>query len=440
MPQLLRNINGIIEAFERYARTEGDCKVLTRGELKRLLEQEFADVIVKPHDPATVDEVLRLLDEDNTGTVEFKEFLVLVFKVAQACFKTLSESPGGACGPQEPGSHTPGVSKELEGQRSGSEVGRTGGGQQQEGSSRGPREQASGGQAGLATRTQGQDFSSTQGSGRHRQAESQRQEGGHVEQTQRVGGAKSHQARGRASEGQVQTRGLEGESVTATGTQTQTGTTQTVEQDRSQQGGSTTGHAGTREQGQTQTQSGHSQRWTQVTNYEAGKPVQGGQVQTDPNTLTGGQDGSSTQPEGSMAGGQGQSWSTEVHREWVDDHSRETVFPTPQDQGGANTLTGGQDGSSTQPEGSVAGGQGQSWSTEVHREWVDDHSRETVFPTPQDQGGANTLTGGQDGSSTQPEGSVARGQGQSWSTEVHCEWVDDHLKNTVSPPQDQGGL
>uniref|UniRef100_A0A8D0E8G3 Protein S100 n=1 Tax=Salvator merianae TaxID=96440 RepID=A0A8D0E8G3_SALMN len=83
MPQLLGNIDSIICAFNKYAKDDGDCATLSKGELKQLIQKEFADVIV------TIDTVLQLLDQDCDGKVDFEEFTVLVFKVAKACYKKL---------------------------------------------------------------------------------------------------------------------------------------------------------------------------------------------------------------------------------------------------------------------------------------------------------------------------------------------------------------
>lgn len=46
MSHLLRNIRSIICIFEKYAKDDGDCSTLSKGELKQLIQTEFADVIV----------------------------------------------------------------------------------------------------------------------------------------------------------------------------------------------------------------------------------------------------------------------------------------------------------------------------------------------------------------------------------------------------------
>eukprot|EP00069_Balaena_mysticetus_P007206 bmy_19018T0 len=338
----------------------------------------------KPHDPATVDEVLHPLDEDDTGTVEFKEFLVLVFKVAQACFKTLRESPEGACGSQESGSGTPAASQEPgEGQRSGTAVGRAEKRQGHAGRSSTQSEQASRGQGGPGSQTPGQDISSAQPadaskgpcgadpeSARRQESSDQREAGGEAVTdqgtdrahrtsgtvtgtipqtqtgaTQTVEQDRSHQTgsasiqprestcgQTRETETHGQDRHQTSQVVTRGHIQTQGGATQDVEQERSQ----TASHIGAREQSQTQRQSGSGQRWTQVINYEAGETVLGGQAQTGASTVTGGQDRSCTHPPCSVTGGQGESEPTVVKQEWVDDHTRETVIQR-QDQGSLHT-------------------------------------------------------------------------------------------------------
>lgn len=178
----------------------------------------------KPHDPETVDEVLCLLDEDNTGTVEFKEFLVLVFKVARACFKTLNESPKDACLSDKSVS-----SKELEqGQRSGAEVAKDGAAQPCEDSSYEQRDQAPRGQDKVRTHTQNQHSYSTQVSSLDRQAESQTQEmisqetqvTGQVEQTPRI--EDKNWTRQKRSERQPQISQQTDEITTGSTSQTQT--------------------------------------------------------------------------------------------------------------------------------------------------------------------------------------------------------------------------
>ncbi|NWX05002.1 CRNN protein, partial [Caloenas nicobarica] len=116
MAQLQENANSIISAFYTCTRSDGNCRPLSREELKLLLEQEFADVMENPQDPKTIKKVLCFLDDDSNCRVDFNELLSLVFHVAKACYKPPQQHQareddqeltvqGKAGGEQLPGPH-----------------------------------------------------------------------------------------------------------------------------------------------------------------------------------------------------------------------------------------------------------------------------------------------------------------------------------------------
>ncbi|XP_071369019.1 protein S100-A1-like [Centroberyx affinis] len=74
----------LIKAFHKYSSKEGDNATLTKGELNDLLKAELKDMLPKG-DPARVDKVFKDLDADQSGTVDFNEYIVLVAALTTIC-------------------------------------------------------------------------------------------------------------------------------------------------------------------------------------------------------------------------------------------------------------------------------------------------------------------------------------------------------------------
>ncbi|XP_012783512.2 repetin [Ochotona princeps] len=89
MAELLNSILNVTKVFQKYAQENGDCASLCKKELKQLLYAEFGDILRRPNDPQTVDNILNLLDQDRNGQVDFHEYLLLVFQLAEACHRKL---------------------------------------------------------------------------------------------------------------------------------------------------------------------------------------------------------------------------------------------------------------------------------------------------------------------------------------------------------------
>ncbi|XP_027009079.1 protein S100-A10b [Tachysurus fulvidraco] len=82
---LERAMETLITVFHRYAGKEGNSTTLSRKELRQLMESELSTFLKSQKDPATVDKIMKDLDTNGDGEVNFEEFVSLVVGLSIAC-------------------------------------------------------------------------------------------------------------------------------------------------------------------------------------------------------------------------------------------------------------------------------------------------------------------------------------------------------------------
>ncbi|XP_051949051.1 protein S100-A1-like [Xyrauchen texanus] len=83
--ELEKAMESLIMVFHQYAGKEGSPGTLTRRELRTLMENELAGFLKSQKDPTTIDRIMRDLDANGDGEVNFEEFVSLVLGLSIAC-------------------------------------------------------------------------------------------------------------------------------------------------------------------------------------------------------------------------------------------------------------------------------------------------------------------------------------------------------------------
>ncbi|TKS88344.1 protein S100-A1 [Larimichthys crocea] len=85
MPSELEGaMESLIKVFHRYASKDGRG-TLNRRELRELMENELSNFLKSQKDPAAVDKIMKDLDTNGDGQVDFEEFVSLVVGLSIAC-------------------------------------------------------------------------------------------------------------------------------------------------------------------------------------------------------------------------------------------------------------------------------------------------------------------------------------------------------------------
>ncbi|KAK6471363.1 protein S100-A1 [Huso huso] len=83
--ELEQAMESLIKVFHTYSGKEGDKYKLSKAEMKSLLQGELGCFLSASKDPNVVDQIMRDLDENKDGEVDFQEYVVLVASLTVAC-------------------------------------------------------------------------------------------------------------------------------------------------------------------------------------------------------------------------------------------------------------------------------------------------------------------------------------------------------------------
>ncbi|XP_007428864.1 protein S100-A11 [Python bivittatus] len=92
-----RCIESLLAVFQRYAGKEGSNCTLSKKEFKIFMDTELGSFTKNQKDPGVIDRMMKKLDMNSDGQLDFSEFLNLIGGLAEACHKHAMSSPTSAC-------------------------------------------------------------------------------------------------------------------------------------------------------------------------------------------------------------------------------------------------------------------------------------------------------------------------------------------------------
>ncbi|NWV04584.1 S10AB protein, partial [Ptilonorhynchus violaceus] len=84
-----RCIESLLAVFQRYAGRDGDPRSLSKREFLAFMNTELAAFTKNQKDPGVVERMMKKLDLNSDGKLDFQEFLNLIGGVAVACHDSL---------------------------------------------------------------------------------------------------------------------------------------------------------------------------------------------------------------------------------------------------------------------------------------------------------------------------------------------------------------